>query len=121
MPKRRSPPRSRSLQERGRKSHSPAHGRCGGDQSAAIAALKTLIDEDAGDASYQVAEVYALRNDAKETFAWLDRAWTNRDPGIQALLYDPLILRFKDDPRFAAFCRKVGLPVPGAAATSKSS
>jgi hypothetical protein len=29
------------------------------------------------------------------------------------LLYDPFILRYKDDPRFAAFCRKVGLPAPG--------
>lgn len=40
--------------------------------------------------------------------------------GIAYLLYDPFILRFKDDPRFAAFCRKVGLPVPGAASASKS-
>ena len=29
------------------------------------------------------------------------------------LLYNPFILRYKDDPRFAAFCRKVGLPVSG--------
>ena len=93
----------------------------GGDRRAADAALETLIDKDAGTSSYQIAEVYALRNDAKETFAWLDRAWSNRDPGIQYLLFDPFILRFKDDPRFAAFCRKVGLPVPGAASTSKSS
>ena len=28
---------------------------------------------------------------------------------------DPFILRYKDDPRFAAFCRKVGLPVHGEA------
>jgi hypothetical protein len=28
---------------------------------------------------------------------------------------DPFILRYKDDLRFAAFCRKVGLPVPGEA------
>jgi len=40
----------------------------------------------------------------------LERAWSNRDAGIIALLYDPFILRYKDDPRFAAFCRKVGLP-----------
>jgi TolB-like protein/Tfp pilus assembly protein PilF len=88
----------------------------GSDRSAADAALKTLIDEDAkdpGSASYQVAQVYALRNDAKETFAWLDRAWSSRDPGIGYLLFDPFILRYKDDPGFAAFCRKVGLPVPG--------
>jgi TolB-like protein/Tfp pilus assembly protein PilF len=84
----------------------------GGDQRAADAALKTLIDNDAGIAAYLIAQVYALRNDATETFAWLDRAWVIHDNGIGDLLYDPLILRFKADPRFAAFCRKVGLPVP---------
>ena len=87
----------------------------GGDGRAADAALRTLIDKDANGLAYQIAEVYALRNDAKTTFEWLDRAWNNRDPGIVQLLYDPLILRYKDDPRFAAFCRKVGLPVPGEA------
>jgi hypothetical protein len=53
-----------------------------------------------------------LRNDPNATFEWLDRAWSTRDPGIVHLLYDPFISRYKDDPRFAAFCRKVGLPVP---------
>ena len=64
--------------------------------------------------------MYALRNDAKGTFEWLDRAWSGRDPGVQNLLYDPFILRFKDDPRFAVFCRKIGLPVPGETATPNS-
>jgi len=91
----------------------------GGDRSAADAALRTLIDKDAGITAYHIAEVYALRNDAKETFAWLDRAWSNRDAGITYLLYDPFILRYKDDPRLAAFCRKVGLPVPGEAPARK--
>lgn len=82
------------------------------DRKAADAALRTLIEEDADQSAYQIADVYALRNDAKRTFEWLDRAWSNRDPGVGYLLYDPFILRYKDDPRFAAFCRKVGLPVP---------
>ena len=68
--------------------------------------------QDVGSA-YESAGVYALRGNAKATFKWLDRAWGNRDTGITGLLYDALILRYKDDPRFAAFCRKVGLPVPG--------
>jgi len=84
----------------------------GGDRAMADAALKTLIDHDAKGAAYQIAQAYALRNDAKETFAWLDRAWSNRDGGILNLSYDPFILRYKDDPRFAAFCKKVGLPTP---------
>ena len=92
----------------------------GGDRSAADAALKTLIDKDAGGSAYQIAQVYALRNDAESTFAWLDRAWDQRDPGITFVLFDPFILRYKDDARFAAFCRKIGLPVPGVASAHKS-
>jgi TolB-like protein/Flp pilus assembly protein TadD len=93
----------------------------GTDRSAADAALKTLIEKQAGAAPFQIAEVYALRNDAKATFEWLDRAWSSRDSGVGLLLFDPFILRFKDDPRFAAFCRKVGLPVPGNAGAVKAS
>jgi TolB-like protein/lipoprotein NlpI len=82
----------------------------GPDHAAADAALAKLIKDHAGDSAYQIAEVYALRGDADNTFKWLDRAWTNRDPGINNLLLDPFILRYRDDPRFAAFCKKVGLP-----------
>ena len=81
-----------------------------GNRAAADAALKTLIDTRSNFAAYQIAQVYALRKDAENMFAWLDRAWASRDPGIGLLLFDPLILRYQDDPRFAAFCRKVGLP-----------
>jgi hypothetical protein len=80
------------------------------DRAAADAVLKKLIAGYASGAAYQVAEVYALPRDADNTFKWLDLAWGNRDPGVSSLLYDPLILRYRDDPRFAAFCKKVGLP-----------
>ncbi len=92
----------------------------GGDRRAADSALMTLIEQDADQSAYQIAEVYALRNDAKATFEWLDKAWDNRDQGIQYLLFDPFILRYREDPRFAAFCRKVGLPVPGEATAHQS-
>jgi TolB-like protein/Flp pilus assembly protein TadD len=91
----------------------------GGDRAGADAALKTLVDRHADIAAYQIAEVYAIRKDPDNTFAWLDRAWSNRDPGLGNLLYDPFILRYKDDPRFAVFCRKVGLPVPGETSARK--
>ena len=82
----------------------------GGDEAAADAAVKDMTERYATLAPYQTAEVHALRNDADKTFEWLDRAWASRDPGIEYLLTDPLILRFRDDPRFAAFCKKAGLP-----------
>jgi hypothetical protein len=92
----------------------------GSDRSVADAALKRLVEEDAEGSAYQIAQVYALRNDARAAFEWLDRAWSNRDVGIIYLRFDPLMVRYKDDPRFAAFCRKVGLPVPGEAAARES-
>jgi TolB-like protein/Tfp pilus assembly protein PilF len=91
-----------------------------GNRSAADVALRTLIEKYADLSAYQIAEVYALRNDANATFEWLDRAWSNRDAGIQYILFSPFILRYKNDPRFAAFCRKVGLPVPGEASARTS-
>ena len=82
----------------------------GDNRAAADAALKNLIDKDGSASSFQVAEVYALRKDPDNTFVWLDRAWVARDSGIANLLIDPFLLRYQHDPRFAAFCKKVGLP-----------
>jgi hypothetical protein len=85
----------------------------GGDRAAAEAALETLLDKGASWDPYDVAQVYAMRGDADKTFEWLDQAWNYRDPSVRNLLYDPFIGRYKSDPRFVAYCRKVGLPAPG--------
>jgi len=82
----------------------------GDDRAAADAALKRLIETSADGSAYQIAEVYGLRKEPDSMFQWLDRAWATRDSGIGRLLTDPFILRYQDDPRFAAFCKKVGLP-----------
>ncbi len=50
-----------------------------GDTVAADTALKKLIDTQPNEAGYQIAQVYALRNDPDNVFEWLDRAWSNRD------------------------------------------
>jgi len=51
-----------------------------------------------------------VRKDPDNLFKWLEHAAAAHDPGVSYLLYDPLILRYRHDPRFAAFCKKVGLP-----------
>ena len=83
-----------------------------GPAAAADAALAQLIKQRADFAGYQIAEVYALRKDPDQTFAWLERARSNGDAGVLSMLTDPLLAPLKQDPRFAAFARKVGLPVP---------
>ena len=90
----------------------------GNDRAAADAALQDFIAKMPDLSAFQIAEMYALRKDSDQAFAWLDHAWSVRDPGVTELLWDPFLLAYKDDPRFAAFCRKVGLPVPGEDAKS---
>jgi TolB-like protein/Flp pilus assembly protein TadD len=84
----------------------------GRNRWAADVALKNLLDKGVSWDPYEVAQIYAMRNDADKTFEWLDQAWRYRDPYIHNLSNDPFIGRYKTDPRLIAFCRKVGLPVP---------
>jgi Flp pilus assembly protein TadD len=80
-----------------------------GNRAEADAALKKLIDEDADDAGSQIASVYALRKEPEKMFEWLEHAWTTHDAGVRALLADPFLLAYKDDPRFIAFAQKIGV------------
>ena len=64
------------------------------------------------DNRYKIAQIHALRGDAGQTLEWLERAWAKNPPGLLFLLADPFVLRFRDDPRIIAFCKKVGLPPP---------
>ncbi|MEO6971276.1 MAG: hypothetical protein ABI217_10320 [Chthoniobacterales bacterium] len=89
--------------------------------AAADAALQALIDKYGQTDPYLIARCYALRKDPDGMFASLDRAWAHRDNNITILYYDPFLLRYKDDPRFAALCRKMRLPTPAEiAATPKT-
>jgi serine/threonine-protein kinase len=87
-------------------------GQAGDDRAAADAALQKMIDTQAGFAAFQIAEIYALRQQPDQMFQWLDRARENRDPGLEFLLGDPAFKSYHSDPRFAAFCKSVNLPVP---------
>ena len=93
----------------------------GSDRAAADAALKTLIDRYADTDAYFISRTYALRKEPDKVFEWLDRAWANRDNNVSILYYDPFLLRYKSDPRFAAFCSKVGLPTPAEIAAAPKS
>jgi TolB-like protein/Tfp pilus assembly protein PilF len=83
----------------------------GPDRAAADTALAALLQDKAftKSHSYEIAQVYALRGDADNTVAWLERYAT---PKSLFLMFDPIILRLRDDPRFIAFCKRVGLPPP---------
>jgi tetratricopeptide (TPR) repeat protein len=93
----------------------------GSDRAAADASLKTVIDRYAKTDPYLIAGTCALRKDPDKVFEWLDRAWAQHDNNVSILYYDPFLLPYKNDPRFAMFCRKIGLPTPTeVAATPKA-
>ncbi|MBS0382500.1 MAG: hypothetical protein JSR56_08710 [Proteobacteria bacterium] len=88
-----------------------AAAQIGPSRADADAAMQHAISDNAEEnGNYQIAELYALRSDPDNMFKYLERAWDQRDSGVGLLLQDPVILRYRNDPRFAAFCRKVGLP-----------
>ncbi|MGB0135251.1 tetratricopeptide repeat protein [Dokdonella sp.] len=55
--------------------------------------------------------LYALRGDADQMLEWLQRV-SPTSRSTLFLLANPFILRFRDDPRLAAFCTKIGLSPP---------
>ncbi|MGH8190038.1 MAG: tetratricopeptide repeat protein [Rhodanobacteraceae bacterium] len=74
-------------------------------------ALERLIAEHARDSAYAIATVYAWSNNADQAFAWLERAFVQRDSSLVVVKYDPLLRSLHADPRFDRLLAKLGLPL----------
>jgi tetratricopeptide (TPR) repeat protein len=59
---------------------------------------------------YGLAQVYAALNDRDQTFKWLQIAYDDRAVWMSYLAVDPVFDRFRSEPRFQDFVRRVGLP-----------
>jgi TolB-like protein len=81
-----------------------------GRKKESDAALSKLITKYHARMAYQIAEVYAFRNQSDEAFEWLDQAYAQRDGGLPLTKIDPLLKNLHSDPRFAAFLKKLNLP-----------
>jgi TolB-like protein/tetratricopeptide (TPR) repeat protein len=82
-----------------------------GKPSEADEALQKLVDEHAEGNAYQLAEVYAIRGDADEAFAWLERSNTERDAGITHAKVNPRFRTLHGDPRWTPLLKKIGFDV----------
>jgi len=60
--------------------------------------------------SFEIAQIYAFRNQSDEAFQWLDRAYARRDSGLIAVKVDPFLKSLHQDPRFAALLKKLNFP-----------
>jgi serine/threonine-protein kinase len=82
-----------------------------GREAEADAALAEISAANGGDAAYQIAQIHAFRGERDEAFAWLERAFSQRDGGLMNLLGDPLLVSLEDDPRYRSFVTKLRLPL----------
>jgi TolB-like protein/Tfp pilus assembly protein PilF len=83
-----------------------------GDKARARAIIKEL-GQGTGTAyvpAYYIASIYGALAEKDLAFAWLQRAYDERDPQITYLLLDPFMDPLRSDVRFNALVRKVGFP-----------
>jgi serine/threonine-protein kinase len=71
--------------------------------------LELLIKEYNNGMAYQIAEVYAYRNEPDKAFEWLERAYKQRDGGLCSIKYDPLLRNIRYDSRYKEFLKKMKL------------
>ena len=82
-----------------------------GQRAQSDADLAKLIELAEKDGPYQIAEVYAFRGEKDKAFEWLERAYTERDGGLNGTKRNPLFKNIEGDPRYTAFLKKMRLPL----------
>jgi tetratricopeptide (TPR) repeat protein len=81
-----------------------------GHKEESDAAVAQLIERHGNEAAYQVAETYAWRGEPDRVFEWLERAYTQRDPGLSMTSSDRFFRPVHDDRRWPPFLKKMGFP-----------
>jgi tetratricopeptide (TPR) repeat protein len=82
-----------------------------GRKSEADRALAVTVEKLGDIAPYLIGQIYAHRNDLDPAFAWLDRAYQERDGGLPLHLKgDPLLKNLRQDSRYKALLKKMNLP-----------
>jgi TolB-like protein/DNA-binding winged helix-turn-helix (wHTH) protein len=81
-----------------------------GREKESEAALSELITKYHEGGASEIAMVYAFRDQTDKAFEWLDRAYARRDPGLMTTKVEPLLKSLHNDPRYAAFLKKLNLP-----------
>jgi TolB-like protein/DNA-binding winged helix-turn-helix (wHTH) protein/Flp pilus assembly protein TadD len=80
-----------------------------GRAAKAEAALTELIDKYEQAAAYNIAYVFAFRGEADRAFAWLNKAFQYKDPGLLNIVVNNLFANLYDDPRWLPFLESIGM------------
>jgi tetratricopeptide (TPR) repeat protein len=76
----------------------------------AEAAIARLRADHGDDQAMAIAEAYAYGGQKDQAFAWLEKAYAQKDINLYYIKGDPLLKRLVSDPRYKAFLRKMNLP-----------
>ena len=66
-----------------------------------------ITEQEVANLKRNAAELFNGETDA--AFRWLDRAYRQRDPGMEMLKIDPLLRNLHSDPRFQAMLVRMSL------------
>jgi len=79
-----------------------------------LAAMRTLAELQVQASTYVpptfIAATYFAANDKERGFAWLERAYSERDDILDDIKTSPFIAPYRSDPRYADLVRRMGLP-----------
>jgi Tfp pilus assembly protein PilF len=70
---------------------------------------KTAWEPD-GRSSYWIAAVHTSLGEKDAAFEWLEKAFLERPPFLVWIKVHPLFEGLRDDPRFAALLKRIGIP-----------
>ena len=71
-------------------------------------ALAALIVKHEKESSFNIAYIYAFRNEADKAFEWLGKAVEYQDTGLSVITTENLLANIRSDPRWLPFLRKIG-------------
>jgi len=82
--------------------------------SGQLAAMQTLAALQIQASTYVppsvIADIYFAAGERDRGFAWLERAYDERDDTLEGIRIDPVVAPFRSDPRYADLLRRMGLP-----------
>ncbi len=81
-----------------------------GRKTDADKSLHVLLGAWSDTAAYYIAQVYAHRGQNDLALEWLDRAYQQKDIGLDEIVGEHMFSELAGDPRYKAFLRKMNLP-----------
>jgi len=79
--------------------------------------LDQMILEDGDRSAYQVAEILAFRGEIDSAFAWLQRAYDQKDGGMSEIIGDWFLRNLHAEPRWDEMLDRMDLPSDGVEGT----